>query len=74
MQFFLRTWHFFYLRTNPSFNIIKLVRNPEAEFNEFETRLKYSWFHIKLFSMFQVLSRRSIKTGFWQIRDAAQIH
>ena len=52
----------------------------EAEFKEFEpqlkfgTRLKYGWFHFKLYSMFQDLSRRSIKTGFWWIWDAAQIH
>ena len=25
---------------------------PEAEFKEFETRLKYGWFHYKLYSMF----------------------
>ena len=35
----------------------------ESEFKEleprlkFETRLKYSWFHLKLYSMFQDLSR-----------------
>ena len=53
---------------------------PEAEFYEFEprlkfeTRFKYGWFHLKLYSMFQDLSWRSTKTGFWQIWDAAQIH
>ena len=42
----------------------------EAEFKEFEPRLKfetgikYGWFHFKLYSMFQDLSRRSIETGF----------
>jgi len=42
----------------------------EAEFKEFEPRLifdtlfKYGWFHLKLYSMFQDLSRRSIITGF----------
>ena len=25
----------------------------EAEFKEFETRLKYGWFHLKLYQMFQ---------------------
>ena len=36
---------------------------PEAEFKEFERRLKfkprlkYGWFHLKLYSMFQDLSR-----------------
>ena len=35
----------------------------EAEFKEFEPRLKFGWFHLKLYSMFQDLSRRSIETG-----------
>ena len=45
----------------------------EAEFKEFEPRLKfkpwlkYGWFHFKLYSIFQDLRRRSIETGFWQI-------
>ena len=45
----------------------------EAEFKEFEPRLKfklrlkYSWFHLKSCSLFQDLSRRSIETGFWRI-------
>ena len=34
---------------------------------KFETRFKYSWFHRKMYSMFQDLSRRSIETGFWPI-------
>ena len=41
--------------------------NPEAEFKEFEPRLKYGWFHLKLYSMFQDLSRRSIETDFCRI-------
>ena len=41
----------------------KLVGNPEAEFKEFEPWLNYGWFHIELNSIFQELSRRSIKTG-----------
>ena len=42
----------------------------EAELKEFEPRLKfklllkYDWFHLKLYSMFQDLSRRSIETSF----------
>jgi len=40
---------------------------PDAEFKEFEPRLKYGWFHLKSYSMFQDLSWRSIKTGFWRI-------
>ena len=31
---------------------------------KFKPRLKYGWFHLKLYSMFQDLSRRSIETGF----------
>ena len=44
-----------------------------AEFKEFERRFKfkprfkYGWFHLKLYQMFQDLSRRFIKTGFWRI-------
>ena len=44
---------------------------PEADLKEFElwlkfeTRLKYGWFHLKLYSMFQDLGRLSIETGFW---------
>ena len=64
---------------------IKFVGNhkfdfSEAEFKEydsqlkFETQLKYEFFHLKLHSMFQDFSCRSIKTGFWRIWDAAQIH
>ena len=30
---------------------------PKAEFKEFEPRLKYGWFHLKLYQMFQDLSR-----------------
>ena len=42
----------------------------EAEFKEFEPRLKFKprfkhgWFHLKLYSIFQNLSRRSIEAGF----------
>ena len=47
----------------------------EAEFGEFEpqlkfeTRLKYGCFQLKLYSIFQDLSRRFIKTVFgrWRI-------
>jgi len=28
--------------------------SPEAEFKEFEPRLKYGWFHLKLYQMFQI--------------------
>ena len=43
----------------------------EAEFKELEPRhkykprLKYGCIHLKLYSIFQYLSRRSIETGFW---------
>ena len=46
---------------------------PEAEFKEFEPRLKFKpgiecgWFHLKLHYIFQDLSSRSIETGFWEI-------
>ena len=43
------------------------IPSSEAEFKEFKPRLKYGWFHLKLYSMFQDLSRRSIETGFWRI-------
>ena len=43
----------------------------KSEFKEFEPRLKYGWFPLKLYSMFQDLSRRSTEN---RILDAAQIH
>ena len=55
---------------NPSFIFQHTIKSAEAEFKEFEprlkfkTRLKYGWFHYKLYSMFQELSRHSIETGF----------
>ena len=58
----------------------KSKTSSEAEFKEFEPRLKfkpwlkYDWFHLKLYSLLQDLSRRSIETDFWGIKDAAQIH
>ena len=36
-------------------------------------RLKHCWFHLKLNSVFQDLSRRSIGTGFWRFSDAVKI-
>ncbi len=45
----------------------------EAEFKDFESglkfesRLKYGWFHLKLYSRFQDLSRHSTETGFRRI-------
>ena len=38
---------------------------------EFKPQLKYGWFHLKFYSIFQDLSRRSIETGFGGIWDAA---
>ena len=52
------------------FNFFVEIFNPEAEFKEFEPRLKlklrlkYDWIHLKLYPMFQYLSRGSIETGF----------
>ena len=43
---------------------------PETEFKEFK-RLKYGWFHLK---MFQDLGRRSIETGFWRIEDVRSLN
>ena len=40
---------------------------PETEFKEFEPRLKYGWFHLKLYLIFQGLSRGSIETSSWGI-------
>ena len=46
----------------------------EAKFKEFkprlklEPRLKYGWFHWKLYSILQDLSRRSIKTSFFKFK------
>ena len=54
-------------------NIGLLVKKLFFKFSNL-TRLKYGWFHLKLYSMFQDLRRCSIETGFWQIWDAAQIH
>ena len=56
------------------FQIITINGSSEAKFKEFEPRLKYGWFHLKLYSIFQDLSRLLIETGFWQIKAAAQIH
>ena len=37
-----------------------------AEFKEFERRFKYGWFHLKLYQMFQDLSRlKFLKFHLW---------
>ena len=51
--------------------LIQFLYEPETEFKEFELlkfkpQLKYGWFHLKLYSMFQDSSRRLIETGFWR--------
>ena len=46
-----------------SFQVESANKN-KAGFKEFEPPLKYGWFHLKLYSMFQDLSGRSIETGF----------
>ena len=52
---------------------MEILINTKAEFKEFEPRvkfkprLKYGWFHLKLYLIFQDLSRGSIETGFWGI-------
>ena len=50
---------------------VTVEKKSEAEFKEFETRLKHGW--LKLYSVFQDLSRRSIGTGFWRFSDVAEI-
>ena len=56
-----------------------ILRTTEAELKvfkarlEFETRLKHGWFHLKLYSVFQDFSRRSIRTSFWLISDRVKI-
>jgi len=57
------------------------IKRSEAEFKEFEPRLKFEtwlkhgWFHLKLYSMFQDLSACSIETVFFlRIWDVAKIH
>ena len=54
-------------KVNKGKNQLNKWNKPETEFKEFEPRLKYGWFHLKLKSIFQDLSRRSIETGFRQI-------
>ena len=44
--------------------IIKTFVKLEAEFKEFEPRLKYGWLHLKSYLIFQDLSWRSIETSF----------
>ena len=49
-------------------------KETEAEFKEFEPqfkfkpRLKYGWFNLKLYKIFQDLCRRIIETGFGDLR------
>ena len=46
--------------------VFNLRKQPVAEFKEFERRfkfmprLKYGWFHLKVYQMFQDLSRRLV--------------
>ena len=65
--------------TLQAFNIIILFFIQEAEFKEFEPRLKFQtrlengWFHLKLYSVLRDLSRRSIGTSFWRFSDAVYL-
>ena len=52
---------------HPSHQPYSSNKQSEAEFKKFDTRLKYGWFHLKLYSMFQDLSQCSIETGFGMI-------
>ena len=53
--------------------IFELLKRSEAEFKEFEPRLKfkprlkYGWIYLKMYLIFQDLRLRSVETGFWQI-------
>ena len=38
-------------------DILDIFNQIEAEFKEFEPQLKYGWFHLKLYLIFQNLSR-----------------
>ena len=55
----------------------KLPDRSKAEFKEFKPwfkfkpRLKFYWFHLSLYKIFQDLSRRSFETGFRGILEAA---
>ena len=44
---------------DPKINNTK-VSTSVAEFKEFERRIKYGWAHLKLYQMFEDLSRRLI--------------
>ena len=49
------------------FKKLKPLYEPEFKEFKFKPPLKYGWFHLKLDSMFQDLSRHLIETGFWRI-------
>ena len=48
-------------------SFLKKYSKCKANFKEFVPWLKYDWFHLKWYTMFQDLSRCSIETGFWRI-------
>ena len=51
-------------------NLVLLLSEAEFEHRlKFETWLKHGWFHFKLYSQIQDLSRRSIGTGFWRFSE-----
>ena len=61
------TFHFMKIFSN-----VNKFPQPETEFKEFDLRLfkpwlKFGWFRLKLYLIFQDLSRRSFETGFWGI-------
>ena len=71
-RFFLFYWRF--LRKICMLKLDSIQRS-EAEFKEFElrlkskTRLKHGWIHLKLYSVLKDLSRRSIGTVVWRFSD-----
>jgi len=49
------------------------LKGPEAELNEFELWLKQGWFNLKLYSMFQYLSRCRFPLVLYRINFADDI-
>ena len=66
-EFFIMSYYIFKIKFHGKMSLIlNCIHISEMEFKEFERwfklkpRLKYGWFHLKLYQMFQDLSRRLI--------------
>ena len=63
----------FFIMDQGGFTFFFIFFCSESELKEFERRLRFKprlkngWFHLKLYAMFQDLSRPSIETVFWWI-------